>query len=391
MKIAVIGAGFAGLVAASLLKKRGLDFVLYEREKRAGKKLLATGNGRCNITNENIDIKRYHGNKKFISSVIEKYGKDDLLDFFKSIGLSFTKEDDRIYPSSLQASSVLDLLRLAEGQSERCSAAAEKIIPHKNCLGVVEDGHEEKFDRVIVCTGGAASPKLSGGGDYSLLTNLGHRLTPLSPSIVQLKCAGTKPLEGIKVLGNITVGDRSETGEILFTSYGLSGPPVMQLSRNAKGKKAKIDLAPNFSFSEILSVLEQKRSLSYITLENLFTGFLNKKVGMQILKRVGALPFSRPASELSERELKSAASLVKNFDFDITDTAGFENAQVTAGGIDLADFDENTMESKLVKGVYAAGEILDADGDCGGFNLQWAFSSAYLAAISASRDFKDTL
>lgn len=386
MKIAVIGAGFSGLVAASILKRNGLSFTLYEREQRAGRKLLATGNGRCNITNENIDISRYHGNKKFISSVIEKYGKDDLLDFFKSIGLSFTSEGDKIYPNSLQASSVLDLLRLSEGQSEKCSMSVEKIIPHKNFIGVVAGGHEEKFDKVIVCAGGAASPRLSGGGSYFLLTDLGHRLTTLSPSIVQLKCKGTKPLEGIKVLGNITIGDKSDSGEILFTSYGLSGPPVMQLSREAKGKKAKIDLAPDFSFSEIFSILSQKRTLSYITLENLFTGFLNKKVGMQILKRAGVTSFSRPASELSDRELKSIVSLVKNFDFDITDTAGFENAQVTAGGIDLSDFDENTMESKLIKRVYAAGEMLDVDGDCGGFNLQWAFSSAYLATLSAIRD-----
>lgn len=156
----------------------------------------------------------------------------------------------------------------------------------------------------------------------------------------------------------------------------------MQLSRGAKGKKAIVDLAPELSFCDVAEIIKEKTKLEYLTLENLFTGFLHKKVGMQILKRAGIVPLSRSVSSLSEREIKKVASAVKNVEFIITDTMGFENAQVTAGGIDASEFYPETMESKIVKGLYAAGEILDVDGDCGGFNLQWAFSSAYLAAIS---------
>lgn len=382
MKTAIVGAGFSGLVAASVLKRHNMDFVLYEAGERAGKKLLATGNGRCNISNVNVDISRYHGNKGFISAVIGRYGREALEDFFASIGVRLRSEGDKLYPYSLRASEVLDLLRLAEGKSESCLNPVKRLVPHKNSIGVVTGDGEKNFDRVLVCVGGKAAPKLSGGGSYGLLTELGHKITPLSPSIVQLKCDGTRALEGIKLNALVKIGDRECEGELLFTSYGISGPPVMQLSRGAKGKKAFVDLAPELSFGEVAEILTEKAQLGYLTLENLFTGFIHKKVGMQILKRAGIGPLSEPASGLSSRDIKKVASAVKSWELEITDTMGFENAQVTAGGIDLADFDENTMQSKLVRGVYAAGEMLDADGDCGGFNLQWAFSSAYLAAMS---------
>lgn len=382
MKTAIVGAGFSGLVAASVLKRSNADFMLYEAGDRAGKKLLATGNGRCNITNVNVDASRYHGNKKFISAVIGRYGRDALEDFFASIGVRLRSEGDKLYPYSLRASEVLDLLRLAEGQCERCSTPVKRLVPHKNSIGVVTNDGEKMFDRVLVCTGGKAAPKLSGGGAYSLLTEIGHKMTPLSPSIVQLKCDGTRSLEGIKLNAGVKIGERQSEGELLFTSYGISGPPVMQLSRGAKGKKAVIDLAPELSFGEVTEILTDKAQLGYLTLENLFTGFIHKKVGMQILKRAGIGPLSRPTAELSAHEIKKAASAVKSWELEIKDTMGFENAQVTAGGIDLSDFDAQTMQSKLVSGVYVAGEMLDADGDCGGFNLQWAFSSAYLAAMS---------
>lgn len=382
MKTAIIGAGFSGLVAAVTLKKYGCDFTLYERAERAGKKILATGNGRCNISNLNIELSRYHGNTEFAAEVFAEYSLDSLYDFFKDIGMTFSYEGDKVYPHSFRAAEVLELLRLAEGCTEKCGVKVEKIERRKNKICVSAGGTEDFFDNVIVCTGGKAAPKLSGGGAYELLTAMGHTKTPLSPSIVQLKCDGTRALEGIKVNADVKIGKRHAAGEVLFTSYGLSGPPVMQLSRDAKGKSISIDLAPDTTFSEACDIIKKKCMLSYITLENLFSGFINKKVGMQIIKRVIDKPMTTSARNLSEHEIKALASLVKGFEFTVTDTMGFENAQITAGGIDLNDFDCKTMESKIAKGVYAAGEVLDVDGDCGGFNLQWAFSSAYLAAMS---------
>lgn len=382
MRTAIIGAGFSGLVASSVMKKAGCDFKLFEASQRAGKKILATGNGRCNITNTCVDISRYHGNTDFAKAVLDNVSSGRLFEFFEDIGLLLMTEGDRVYPHSLRASEVLDLLRLSEGESEVCGAKVTKIIPHKKGLAVVYNDKEEIFDNVLVATGGKAAPKLSGGGSYELLTALGHRVTELFPSIVQLKCDGTRALEGIKVPSGVKIGEKRDSGEVLFTSYGLSGSPVMQLSRGAKGKVLSLDLAPDMSFSEICDYLKRKRAISYMTVGNIFTGFINKKVGGVILKRTTDKKSQDKAGSLSERDIKALASCVKNFEFKITDTMGFENAQVTAGGIDPADFDPGTMESKLIKGLYAAGEVLDVDGDCGGFNLQWAFSSAYIAAES---------
>lgn len=389
MKIAIVGGGFSGLVASASLKMAGENFTLYEREVRVGRKLLATGNGRCNISNVNIDLSRYHGSRSFAKYALEKYGKDSLISFFESIGVPCRCEDDKIFPSCMQASGVLDMLRLAEGCKEICSSSVERIIPHKKGIGVVAKGSEETFDKVIVACGGKAAKKLSGGGAYNLLTDLGHSLTPLKPSIVQLKCDGTKALEGIKVEAKVSIDSKSEEGEVLFTSYGLSGPPVMQLSRGAKGHRLSLDLAPEYDFNRVYEYLKGKTRLSYLTLENLFTGFLNKKVGMEILKRCSVYPFTKSVSEISDREIKALSSTVKNFTFDIKDTMGFDNAQVTAGGIDCKDFDDKTMESKLIKNLYCVGEMLDVDGDCGGFNLQWAFSSARACVDSILEEIKN--
>lgn len=386
MKIAVVGAGAAGLVASIVLKNKNVDFTLFERGQRAGKKLLATGNGRCNLTNLCIDKSSYHGSPDFAEYALTEFGSFELTSFFESIGVPLKAEGEKVYPYSLQASSVLDMLRFAEGMQEVCDTEIVKIIPKNKGYILKSREKEYFFDKVILACGGKASPNLSGGGAYSLLTDLGHKLTPLKPAIVQLKCDGTKALDGVKVDAKVKMDKRVEEGEVLFTSYGLSGPPILQLSRDAKGKTVSLDLTPDLNYNEIVNMLNVKKKLSYLTLENLFTGFLNKKLGREILKRCNVLPFAKNVSELTDKEVKSLAGMIKGMEFLITDTNGFQNAQVTAGGIDTRDFNPETMESKLCPGIFATGEMLDVDGDCGGFNLQWAFSSAYLAALSAIGD-----
>lgn len=386
MKIAVIGAGASGLMASAIIKRTNHQFDLYEKQPRSARKLIATGNGRCNLTNMNISLDRYHGDKNFASYALDMFNQYSLIDFMEEIGVKCITENDKVFPYSLQASSVVDMLRLSQGECEKCNTEVKKIKPYKNKIGVITDQGEEKYDRVIVCCGGKASPKLSCGGAYNLLTDLGHTLTKLKPSIVQLKCKNTKALEGIKVNARVKMEKRVEEGEVLFTSYGLSGPPILQLSRDAKGKRIDLDLTPDMTFSQVEEFLLKKRLVANLTCENLFTGFLNKKVGREILKLCNVLPFSKKACEITNHEIKSLASKVKCLSFQIDDTNGFDNAQVTAGGILCSEFDNKTMESKKVKGLYAAGEMFDVDGDCGGFNLQWAFSSAYIAATNAIKE-----
>ena len=383
MNIAIVGAGASGLLASIIINKSSHSFTLYESQARCGRKLLATGNGRCNLTNVNIDISRYHGDTGFAEYALGTFDNYRLMDFMEGIGVKCTYEGEKVFPYSLQASSVLDMMRLAQGMSEVVNTEVTKLVPRGKGIAVVTKNGEKVFDKVIVCTGGKASKKLSGDGAYNLLTDLGHTMTKLKPAIVQLKCENTKALEGIKINANVTIENREEYGEVLFTSYGLSGPPILQLSRDAVGKRAELDLTPELSFKDVVDILTQKCRIEYLTLENLFTGFLNKKLGMYVLKRCGVSPMTKSVSGLTSHEIKAIASKVKCLDFDITDTNGFDNAQVTAGGIKCSEFDKYTMESKKVKGLYAAGEILDIDGDCGGFNLQWAFSSAYVAAKSA--------
>lgn len=378
MRVAIIGAGFSGLCASVLLKRAGVDFTLFEREARVGKKLLATGNGRCNLTNINLSSDFYHGDKNFSEYAISAYDNYALIDFMNSIGVPCTTEGNKVFPRCLQASAVLDMLRLAEGECEVCEKEVKKIIPIKNGFKVVTDA-EETFDKVLICCGGKAAKNLSGGGSYNLLTDLGYQLTPLKPAIVQLKCDGTKALNGIKVNGAVTIDDRTEKGEILFTAYGLSGPPILQIARDAAGKIVDLDLAPDLTFNEILELFNQKQSLGYLTAEHLFTGFLNKQLGRELLRVCDITPFSSPVSKIKPHQLKTLANKVKKFSFKIKDTNGFDNAQVTAGGISCEHFSNTTMESKKHKGLYSAGEILDVDGECGGYNLQWAFSSACTA------------
>lgn len=383
MSVAIIGGGAAGLFAACVLKKYGVPFTLFEREARVGKKLLATGNGRCNLSNMELDISRYHGQTEFAEFALSEFNQYSLMDFLREIGILCTTENDKIFPRSLQASSVLDMLRLYVGEIA-VETEVLSIKKEKNKYNLNTTKGQMQFEKVIVCPGGKVSRKLSGGGSYNLLCDLGYTLTKLSPAIVQLKCDGTKALEGIKTDALVSVGDRKEFGEVLFTSYGLSGPPILQVSRDAKGKQLKLDIANDLSFKEITDILTERKQLKHLTLENLFTGILNKKIGQYVLKRAEVVPLSRNVESLTNHEIKAIASVVKGLTFEITDTNGFDNAQVTAGGIDVKDFNPETMESKIHKGLYAVGEILNIDGDCGGFNLQWAFSSAYIAARSAA-------
>lgn len=395
MRIGIIGGGASGLMAAIAAKTDDNEVVILEREKRVGKKILATGNGRCNMTNINAGLSDYHtDNPAFIKGVMRRFWVMETLDFFTENGVMWKSEKDgKVYPYSDSAAAVLDVLRRRaehDGVKTECEFDV-KLVKKKDGLFTVINysGRKEQFDRVIIAGGGKASPALgSNGSCYEILKSFGHKISKLTPSLVQIK---TKPdivkkLKGIKVNGVLQVGDKTSEGEILFTDYGLSGPPVFFLSAYiAENKTLGLDMMPDYEMIDLVTLLYERCAyLYYVPLEDFFTGMLNKRVGQAVLKAAGAAPLSRLAGSLSEDEVRRIAEIIKDWRFEIEGTMSWNNAQVTKGGAVTSQFDSATMQSLLVTGLYACGEVLNVDGDCGGYNLQWAWSSGWLAGNSAA-------
>lgn len=421
-KILIIGAGASGLTAAITARDLGADVALIEGTDRVGKKILTTGNGRCNITNRNIDsiLKSYEKSKEsdhpypfvpyhssngdFFMNVLKSFSVEDTIAFFSMLGLPLTTLDDgKMYPLSLQASSVLDILRMALEERSipvYANCKVTEIKPVKSGFKVTAKTSEGisifECQKLILCTGGKAAPSTgSDGSGYSLAKALGHSIISVYPALVQLKLdyKNLKALSGIKFDGfaEVIVNGkvlRKEFGEILFTDYGISGPPILQLSRFASCSLAsnsnviiRINMLPGFSAEDLDNFLENHKALfGHRSLMTAFVGIINKKLIPIILKEAGIDDIHKPLWELSWKEKNSLMKLLQSWEFNVSGTNSFGSAQVTAGGINTKDVDSNTLESKLHGGLYFAGEILDVDGDCGGFNLQWAWSSGYIAA-----------
>ena len=406
--VIIIGGGAAGLTAAVYLKQQNKDLSvrILEALPRVGKKLAVTGNGRCNITNKNITLDRYHGeNVGFCEFALNKYDRYFTEDFFEAIGVPFVFEGDKAYPQSLQASSVVDCLRFAADKAGVITHTETKVTNIQLSNGnykVISDNLSFLAENVIVAAG------LYSGGDrlgcdgsmLSVLKKAGFKTVKTAPAIVQLKTETdlVKQLNGIKIDATATLFKegkalRSDTGEVLFCDYGLSGPPVMQISREASRNdgnfEISLDVMPQSNFNELLEKLTARaKNLNYRNLDEFFTGMLNKRLGQVILKKCG-LNINDSVTLLDNIKLKKIANTIKNFKFKVTGTTGFANSQVTSGGLDTEGFNGKTMMSRQDKGLYAVGEILDVDGDCGGFNLQWAWSSAFCAADSILKDFKN--
>lgn len=406
----VIGGGAAGLTAAALLGRASHGkqrVLLLEKAPRPGKKLLATGNGTCNLTNTGATAARYHGCPSLAAAVLGVFSPSDTMGFFTSLGVDCrVREDGRVYPYSEQAAAVLDALRLeaaARGIEIRCDQPATALQRTKTGWRVATAAGAIETDTVLVCTGGAAAPALGGSAEaYGLLTDLGLTKTPLFPSIVQLRTdtALVRAVKGIRVDAGVELRldgavQTRNTGEVLFTDYGLSGPAVMQVSRVAgdwerrqRGRlTAVLDLLPDWDLTALEERIGARSRLPGRTLEDLFTGLLHKRVGQTVLRAAGVLPLTRPADTLTPAECRRAAALCKGWELTVLGTKGFGGAQVTAGGIDARQVDPQTMGLRGFPGLFAAGEVLDVDGDCGGFNLQFAFSSAYVAAAAIAANW----
>jgi len=400
--VIIIGGGAAGLAASVFLtrEKPGCRVLILEKNPRVGKKLMATGNGTCNLTNSHATAADYHGAPALAEQALKALTVPQTLDFFTAIGVDpITRPDGKVYPASEQAGAVLDALRLtaeAQGVTFLCEKKVDALKKTQNGWSVTADGDTYTAPYVLVTVGGAAAPALGGSADgYRLLTDLGCRKTPLFPSIVQLRTATdyVRAVKGIRVDATLRLCLNGKplaqnTGEVLFTDYGLSGPAVMQISRPAadwerqkKGEMtAHLDLLPDWSLPDLTARVAARSRLLGRTLEDLLTGLVHKRVGQTVLRVAGVLPLTRPADTLTDAEAARIAAALKDWTIPVTGTQGFGGAQVTAGGIAADEIDPATFAVKRLPGVYVAGEVLDVDGDCGGFNLQFAWSSAYVAA-----------
>lgn len=383
--VAVIGGGASGILAAIFAARKGASVTILEKNPRIGKKILATGNGRCNFTNVNACSKDY--NSDFVQYALEKFTPADVIDFFREAGLlSRTEAEGRVYPLSGQATAVLDVLRLElERLSVKVLAEFDVGKIEKKCdlFEISSQNQRLKANKVIIATGGMASPKSgSDGKGYELLKAFGHKTTKLIPSLVQLKTE--KSVGGVRAYGKVTTQNGiSETGEIQFNNYGISGIPVFGIAKYVKkGENVFLDLLPDYTEEEVFGILKTRPKQ---TMETYLIGILNKALGQFLLKECGISPLSKMSDTLRDDEMMRIAKKIKSWRFDVTGTMPWENAQVTSGGIERSEIDEKTMESKLVKGLYVTDELLDVDGPCGGYNLHWAWASGKLAGSEAAR------
>lgn len=398
--VIIIGGGAAGLAAAVTAGEacKGLKIAVIERGARMGRKIAVTGNGRCNITNRNLSLSRFHGEDVgFAKYALERINLEYTLDFWNRLGVPVRFDaQGRGYPYSLQAASVLDALRFRATELGVGFIMPQDVSAVKKGFRVLCGDKSYTCKKVLVAAGGYAAPKLgSDGSGCRLLKSLGHSTTRILPAIVQLKTETSivRQLKGIKVDGIASVMvdgkiRRTEEGEILFTDYGLSGPPVMAFSRiaseNIGRKKVEVSLClmPDFSEEKLAEIIsERKKSFASRELLEFFTGFMNKRLGQVVLKTCGKR-LTDLSGSLSEQDILNIAAKISDFRFEVIETGGFANAQTTAGGIKTSEFCGETMESRICRGLYAAGEVLDIDGDCGGYNLQWAWSSGILAGLS---------
>lgn len=403
-RIAVIGGGASGLFAAvnaaDEASGKGLkvDTVVYEAGPRVGKKILVTGNGRCNLTNNNMSEEYYRGSRKLFSSVYSRFDKEKTLAFFRNAGL-YTKSDfaGRVYPLSSQAASVLDALRAEVRRAGIREVTDTKIISVKHYKSGYMLNSDIYADKVIIACGGKAAPVHgSDGSGYKLLRDLGVEITPLYPALTAMNVSGfTKALKGIRAEGTIVLRSSGKTlasssGEIQYTDYGLSGIPAMQISRfaaSALGEKkevvAYVDALPSVSEEELRKIfLRAKKHDSSKTTEDVLSGLMPKKLGTYFITQCSVSPVKSIGS-VFDNAIEKLITVIKHGKYKISSVRDFSEAQVTAGGVAENEIDGETMELKKHKGLYVCGEIADVDGDCGGYNLQWAFSSGAVAGISS--------
>ncbi|BFL76144.1 NAD(P)/FAD-dependent oxidoreductase [Finegoldia magna] len=401
MRVGIIGAGASGVFAALILKQNYIDTTVIERNTNALKKIYATGNGRCNFTNRNVSYKNYHGeNPKFTISAIKKFDNYDVIEFFNDMGIPEVElENGKIFPKSLQASSIVKQMMCLANHLEVefiFDSFVDDVRKNGDVFEVKSNDSIYKFDYLIIACGSKAYKKSgSDGNGYILMEKLGHNIVKTHPGIVQLRLNGDsfKKMSGTKFKANAKlVVDGKEVFEfyhdVLFTDYGISGPTILQLSGEAiraknKGLDVKIridtvDLDENKLYEHLIYII----SLNYYKkIKELLVGLINDNLIEEVLNQAN-IEYDINVCELSKEEIYKLAHILKNLEFSVSGYKDEDSGQITCGGVDTDEINPSTMESKKIKNLYIIGEIMDVDGDCGGYNLQWAFSSAYSCAMS---------
>ncbi|MCI6615756.1 aminoacetone oxidase family FAD-binding enzyme [Ruminococcus sp.] len=398
--VVIVGGGASGLMCAISAKQRNknISVAIIEKNDRVGKKLLSTGNGRCNLTHNNITAENYCGSfKKQSNAVFEKYNTKKLLEIFKNLGLlTFCDNEGRYYPQCKQASAVLDVLRFACGRLNVeifCGENIRSIRQGGKSYSIKTDGNEFVAKKLVIANGSKAAPKLGGNSssaDY--LKNLGHSFVPFSPALcpIKVKSDVIKSLKGIRANAKAVLFDnngkivKEEIGEVQFNDNSLSGICIFNLSLYTKKDfLISLDLLPDISYRVLKSLIyNNKKLFSDLTIDNLLTGILQKRLGQAVLKESKVTDFSRKCNTLFDSEIENIVKIIKDMRFPVIENCGFEQAQCALGGVNGREIDENTMQSKIIKNLYICGEAIDLCGECGGYNLHFAFASGLTAGES---------
>ena len=393
--IITVGAGAAGLAAAISAKRnnRDLKIAILETQSKAGKKILVTGNGRCNLTNTNVSKEFYHGSFD-VSKTLNRFSAEKLINFFSTLGLVCDIETNGlVYPHSRQASAVLDVLLMEIKRLKIeiiCDCKVELIRKKGEFFNIKTSNGEYTAKKAVMSCGGKAFPTAGGTGlGLDVIKNLGHKITPLFPALcpIQVKSDFMKSLKGIRAKAEVTLYDgekaiKSEIGEVQFTDNALSGICVFNLTTllpKTKNPIISVNLTKDYSYIELLNLLyDRKKLFANEPLEEFFTGLFHKKIGTALIKSITNKALTESCKKLSDKELKALANLIQNWKFECKQCKDFSKAQVMLGGVNGNEVNGYTFESKVVKNLYICGEALDVCGDCGGFNLHFAFASGII-------------
>lgn len=387
MNIIIIGAGPAGMVAAINAKNENNNVILIEKNDRVGKKLLATGNGRCNYTNLNLSEDNY-SSPSFVKKTIDEFSNEDLINYFSLLGLESTTDGNRVYPITLKANSVLNILIYwldKKGIDIRSNTEVKEIKKNKNGFDVITSHDKIEADIVIAAFGAKSMPASgSDGKSFEILKILGLKITELKPALTQVKLESKylKHLSGTKVLGKAKLFKKNKeiderNGEILFTNYGISGPPILDLSVNiSEDNFIEVPLINNVDENTVDKLYSRYYMLEDFSIEEYLMGIVDKKFIHYIIDYLN-LDKNTAMNMISMSDFQKIIEILLKSKFKVIGTTGFKNSQVTRGGVDLSEVNNWDYSSKKFKNLYIIGEALNIDGDCGGYNLHFAFASGY--------------
>lgn len=410
--VIIIGGGPAGILCAAAIKENAKEMVnvtIVERLEKIGKKILATGNGKCNFTNKNLSPRRYN-NPKFVTPTLSKYGYKEIVEYLESIGL-LSKEisEGRMYPYTESATTVLEVMRMhlnRLGVNVKTNYEVNKVV-EKNGRYLVYNKNQRNYylecDYLVFACGGASAPVLgSNGSGYGLLKPFKVKVTDIYPGLVGIKSDITtlKVLNGLRFKCNVSVYEKKtkscvwiEYGEVQFKGDGISGIVVMEAStfmaRHLGNYMINLDLMPEASLDDTVRMLNIRKELFESSeVLNLLTGMLPKMLGQVILKKA-SIDMNSYIKNLTKANITKIAGLIKAFPLDVKGDYGFERSQVTVGGVSLTEVDNETLEIRKMPNAYVCGEIIDVDGECGGYNMQWALASGYLVGKKISESINE--